>query len=197
MKEKDKILAKVLLAKKGDRKAFDFLIDHYYTKVCCYIDSIIRNYSVASELTQDTFLTAYNNIHKLENIDVFKFWLLRIARNKCLDYNKSPRRKEEASDQELIIPHDGESRRLQITEIVKIVLNKLNLEEKELILLVDYQEFSYQEAGEMLGISTNNIKSKLHRARQRFIEEYSTLKVDFTGIINPKKFDPDGNNNVA
>lgn len=155
-------------AKKGEISAFAQLVEIYEKEIITYCYYIIRNKEEAKDLAQEAFLKAFLNLKSLRNEKDFKYWLLRIARNSC--FKKMRRMKIEKK----LIEKEEEKTTSIIDELIeddrknKIMnsLNKLNAKDKEIIILRDIQDFSYDEISKILKISMSSVKVRLFRARK-------------------------------
>ena len=155
-------------AKKGEISAFAQLIEIYEKEIITYCYYIIRDKEEAKDLAQEAFLKAFLNLKSLRNEEDFKYWLLRIARNGC--FKKMLRTKIEKK----LIEKEEEKTTSIIDELIeddrknkiKNALNKLNAKDKEIIILRDIQDFSYDEISKILKISMSSVKVRLFRARK-------------------------------
>lgn len=155
-------------AKKGEVSAFAQLVEIYEKDIITYCYYIIRDEEEAKDLAQETFLKAFVNLKSLRNEEDFKYWLLRIARNSCFKKIKK------TNIERKLISKEKEKTTSIVDEMLenerrnKIVnaLNKLDKKDKEIIILRDIQEFSYDEISKILKISMNLVKVRLFRARK-------------------------------
>jgi len=155
-------------AKKGEISAFAQLVEIYEKEIITYCYYIIRDKEEAKDLAQEAFLKAFLNLKSLRNEEDFKYWLLRIARNGC--FKKMLRTKIEKK----LIEKEEEKTTSIIDELIeddrknkiKNALNKLNAKDKEIIILRDIQDFSYDEISKILKISMSSVKVRLFRARK-------------------------------
>ena len=86
---------------KGDKKAFEELVERFYPYVSGFLLKTTRNSILAEDLTQETFLSAYSSLDRFDGRNE-RAWLSRIATNKCLDHLKSAAsRTTPAEDDEL------------------------------------------------------------------------------------------------
>lgn len=177
------VLAERLM--QGDMTAFEEFVDVFRTKLFQYSYLNCGQREDAEEVAQETLLRAFRNFKQLAEPAAVKGWIFRIARNACM----MKRRKsvfapsEELSLDELrpSFKTDGESRRLDIADWralpdEKAATSELKsvLEEairalpdlyKNVLMLRDIEELSVKETGEILGVSDDVVKTRLHRAR--------------------------------
>jgi len=101
----------------------------------------------------------------------FKPWLFTVVRNKSIDILRRKKRLPhvEHEDYHSHAPHGSEPDRalqqLQLKETIEQALEQLNMQQKEIILLRDYHNFSYADIAKILGIAKGSVMSRLHRAR--------------------------------
>jgi len=138
-----------------------------------------KNPHDAEDLTQDVYLKAYQNIGTLRNPFQSKEWLLRIARNTCLDHKKRKLFSRESSrsrfDNEMADsyeqndPEASASLAEQLQNIKKAV-SRLPKKQKEVFVLREYGNLSYKEIAHTLEIKEGTVMSRLSRARQAVLE---------------------------
>jgi len=92
-----------------DKSAFGILVSLYQKKVYRFVYRIISNSSDASDIVQDTFISAYQNLDQLKDKDKFSTWLFQIAKNLCVDWIRKRQSnllaiEEELSNERLHLP---------------------------------------------------------------------------------------------
>jgi RNA polymerase sigma-70 factor (ECF subfamily) len=175
------------------------LYDQYYARVRKFILSLVRDEWVADDLIQETFLRIQNNLESLKDPSKLSSWIFRIAYNLCQDHFRQLKisRKEERIDQEesedfkeaLIqrgadIQKDLEQR--QMGECVQNQMNLLPDSLRTVLVLFDMMEFKHQEIADILGITVENVKVRLHRARKKLkdiLEEACTFERDERNVL--------------
>jgi RNA polymerase sigma-70 factor (ECF subfamily) len=138
-----------------------------------------KNPHDAEDLTQDVYLKAYQNIGTLRNPFQSKEWLLRIAKNTCLDHKKKrffrggfirfEAEEEMAEARNRNNPETSASFTEQLQNIKKAV-SRLPKKQKEVFVLREYGNLSYQEIAHTLEIKEGTVMSRLSRARQAVLE---------------------------
>jgi RNA polymerase sigma-70 factor, ECF subfamily len=150
------------------------IYDQYYAKVRKFILTLVRDDWVADDLIQETFLRILQNIENLRDPSKLSSWIFRIAYNLCQDHfrqRKISRRKEETGGEEMedlkeaLIQKELEQR--QMGECVQNQINLLPEPLRAVLLLFDIVELSHQEIADTLGITIENVKVRLHRARRK------------------------------
>ena len=148
-----------------------------YQRIFRYIMSIVHDTAEAEDLTQETFLRAYQRRDSLRQEGAQTAWLYRIATHVCLDRlrqyaRRSPKESETDLD-EIDVP-EPDTPSLQQTleqgemsECVQGYLNRLSDSYRAVILLHDMHELTATEIAQLLGESLATIKIRLHRARRK------------------------------
>ena len=163
----------------GDSKAWQNLVLEYQAPLSRYLYNMVRDEELARDLTQDTFLEAYQRIPNTQGEIKLKSWLYRIATNNAIDVL---RRRKLVSwlpwTVETPIPKEPRSFEddLSQRESVRDALNRLPEKYRTILLLHDYQGFRCHEIGEMLNISLDAAKKRLARGREMFRDVYEKLE---------------------
>lgn len=172
----------------GDPDAFTPLVKKYQKGVHTLVWRKIGDFHIAQEITQDTFLKAYQKLGTLKNPNQFPGWLYVIAANLANDYLRKNRLPMESLDADNTNEVDkvsyskyqadkqaeeaDENRR----EIVKKLLRKLPESERTVMMMHYLGEMTIKSISEFLGVSQNTIKSRLSRARNRLQKEEDVLQ---------------------
>ena len=159
----------------GDDFAFVSLYNRYKDAVYAFCVKMLLNKELAQDVTQDTFLRIYENRERLLKTDSFKAWLFTIARNQCL--NQLRRNNWHVPmDPEMVDPgmmsgskHTPVSD-LEKSERIQLVnrfLAELKPDYREVIILREYQNMSYEEIAAVTRSTLSAIKSRLFKARRK------------------------------
>ena len=156
--------------------AFNDIYREYHHKILRYI-SILANNEEAEDITQDVFEKVNRGLAGFKGKSQVSTWIYRIATNAALDRMRSPSFKstreelKEASEDRNVwtsqrrTPVDQQLIRKEMSECVKEHIDKLSSEYKTVILLSEQEGLSNQEIADVLQISLENVKIRLHRAR--------------------------------
>ena len=157
------------------------LFTAYHSRIRGYVLSMVRDPAEADDLTQEVFLRAHRRLASLRDPDAALSWLYRIATNVCHD------RSRQRSRQPRLDPRDvseataagaaqdvGDGARLErvierseMSACVRSFLEGLSDEYRQVILLHDLQGLTSPQIAEMLAVSVDAVKIRLHRARRR------------------------------
>ena len=172
----------------GDETAFSALVEKHKKSVHALAWRKIGDFHVAEEITQDTFLKAYQNLSTLKEPQKFAGWLYVIATNYCKMWLRkkglSTQSLEDTSSAELektaysgyIIEENEQAAVETQREVVKKLLAKLQESDRTVITLYYLGEMSYEEISEFLGVSVASIKNRLYRARRRLKKEEPMIR---------------------
>ena len=186
MKNDDAQLIQRVLA--GDDTAFSMLVNKYQKPVHALAWRKIGDFHIAEEITQDTFLKAYQKLSMLKEPQRFLSWLYVIATNLCKAWLRKKRLRteslentenmalEKATYSGYVISENEQTAIETQREVVKKLLAKLQESERTIITLRYFGEMSSAEIGEFLGISANTVRSRLRRAQQRLKEEERMIR---------------------
>ena len=172
----------------GDEVAFTELVKKYQKPVHALVWRKIGDFHIAEEITQDTFLKAYQGLATLKKPQSFASWLYVIAANHCSTWLRKKRlqmqsleetsraRLEKATYSGYVIEENERTTVEAQREVVKKLLAKLQESERTVITLYYFSEMSSAEIGAFLGVSANTIRSRLRRAQQRLRKEEPMIR---------------------
>lgn len=159
---------------KGETSLYEYFLDKYSQQVFILIIRIVENQEDAEELTQDTFLKAFEHLSSFKAESSFSTWIYRIAYNTAISATR--KRKQELivmdsamsmniSDQQIddALNDESEERVGKLNKAIK----KLDAEERALISLFYNEEKTIGEIALILGLTESNAKVKLHRIRKK------------------------------
>jgi len=168
-------------AASGNTLAFHQLADHYQVAVFRLIYHRVRSQLDAEDLTQDVFLKAYRNLHKLKAPDRFRNWLFSIALNRVRDFIRQQKLRRlfglladdsPETDREPMDPDapDGfeQAGKRQFWETVTSMLAILSATEREVFILRFLDQLAIAEIAAVLQKSESTIKTHLYRAMAKF-----------------------------
>ena len=178
MEESDQSLA--LRSRSGDRGAFEILVRRTGRVVFARLYLDTGNPHEAEDLTQETFLVACRNIHRLEDPGAFRSWILSIARTVHLDAIKRNGRKKRGSPAQTHAMHEmpdgspGPPEHMEQTEQRQNVIAALRQlpEDYQRPLSLRYLAGSdYQTISRELGLTNGSLRGLLHRGLEMLREK--------------------------
>ena len=168
----------ILAFQDGDRDAFNHIVERYKDKLTNFLYRFTYDIDSAQDLAQDTLLKVYINKDSYKEIAKFSTWIYTIASNLAkTELRKIKRRKTytisdlSTDDREFVLHRsdeesfEDEEDTLVSGKILQKCLNILDDEFKNIIILRDIQELSYDEISKILEIPLGTVKSRINRGR--------------------------------
>lgn len=124
------------------------------------------------DVAQEVFTLAFLKYSQLKDRNSFKGWILTIARNRCAEYYRSRKKTQMLELDTLPEEIAAEAGTDLISSAVEDTLEKLRQEDRELLRVAYWEEWPQSHIAQRLGIPVGTVKSRLHKARQRFKAEY-------------------------
>lgn len=162
-------------AQAGDRQAFGVLVQQHQGRVYSFTRRLCGNPDHALDITQDTFIKAWQALPAWRPEARFETWLLRIARNTAIDGLRRGRHEPEPLPDDAVLVDHGPTPLRQLESSRNIVqlealLAQLPLAQREVLLLRELEGLSYRELAAALDISEGTVKSRLARARSALLQ---------------------------
>jgi RNA polymerase sigma-70 factor (ECF subfamily) len=166
---------------RGQLEAYEILVGRYQQRVYGLAYSTLRNEQDATDLSQETFVKAWQAIRGFKKNSSFYTWLYRITTNLCIDFVRKRDRRptvpfEEAVDPEAdasveIAPSNqplptDEVRRRELREQIDAALQELSPEHRVVIQLREFEGLEYAEIAKVVGCQMGTVMSRLHYARK-------------------------------
>jgi RNA polymerase sigma-70 factor, ECF subfamily len=163
----------------GDRAALEFLFRRYVNRVFGLAHALLRSREEAEEVVTDTFLRVFRFAGEWRGQGSFETWLLRIARNLCLDRLRRPRLLTLPLDDlgdasALLLPVD-QMDRTALRYLVEQALDRIPEEYRVALILRDVQGLSAREAAEVTGKGETAFRSLHQRARKALRDAMRSL----------------------
>jgi|HubBroStandDraft_5_1064220.scaffolds.fasta_scaffold739716_1 RNA polymerase sigma factor (sigma-70 family) len=156
--------ALLALAVAGDTAAFEALVRQRQSPLRGFLRRLTRgDHALADDLAQETFFEAWRKIGQFRGEGTFASWLARIAYRRYLMWARQ--RKLEPLDEEADIPDGGAApdQRLDL----KKAMTRLSLPERAALTLCYAQEYTQEEAADILAVPLGTLKSHVARGREK------------------------------
>jgi RNA polymerase sigma-70 factor, ECF subfamily len=180
-------------ARNGDDEAFVQIYEHFSPQIHRYVYRLVGNQEQADDITQETFLKAFQSIHGITRDSNLGAWLYRIASNVCFDLMR--RRKLitwmpilEESDRSREFTEEDFSPQLIESQLVRRTLSEMPPALAVCLVLRSVEGFSCEEIAEILKIPKGTVFSRLARARESFMEVYKRV-AHTTDHLSPADLD--------
>ena len=160
-------------------KAYEILVQRYKNPLINYIYRFLGDYEACADIVQETMIKVYRNKDSYKSIAKFSTWIYTIAGNLArTEYQRRKRRNifsinSYGDDDETFDIPDESTRPDIITdsgikdEIIQKALLKVSDSYREMVILRDIQELSYEEIAEVTGITVGTVKSRINRGRNQ------------------------------
>ena len=176
----------VNLLKKGDRDAFNILIEQYQGKVYNIAVGMLNDQEDALDASQEVFINIYRGVGSFKENSSLSTWIYRVCANVCKDFLRKRMRKANVisldsktdDDEPMQIPDDAPtperiSEQTELQRRVREAMDQLSNEYKEVLVLCDIEGLSYEEISKILKIPEGTVKSRINRARQALRKKIS------------------------
>ncbi|MFE8700623.1 sigma-70 family RNA polymerase sigma factor [Cytobacillus sp. FJAT-54145] len=148
-----------------------WLMEEYGDMVIRLAYTYVKQQQLAEDISQEVFISCYQNLNRFQNRSTYKTWLYRITVNKCKDYLKSwsfknIQYKDIISSFLMSTTPSADSAFIYLEEKEDLFEKVLTLPVKfrEIIILHYYEDLSVNDISELLGLNLNTVKTRLHRA---------------------------------
>jgi RNA polymerase sigma factor (sigma-70 family) len=176
MMHSDTLIAR---AREGDQNAQGKLVQLWYKRIYNFGYKFFFDHDLAMEVAQKTFISMYRNIEGLQEVNRFKSWLYTIAINYCREELRRRKGKRSVSLDDLR-PGEGEEsyrwevsnghnenpekqlRQSELSDLLQKCLMELSEEQREVVIMKEYEGLKFREIAEALNISENTVKSRMY-----------------------------------
>ena len=166
-------------ARNGDEAAFEELVRLYEKRVLALTNRMCRNPEDAAEAAQEAFISAWQGLKFFRGDSSFSTWLYRLASNACVDLLRREGRHQTAAgpslnDEETKIdvadtaatPHEAAEQQ-ELRELIEEGLQSLSPDHRQVLILREMHQLSYDEISRSLDIDVGTVKSRISRARKQ------------------------------
>lgn len=175
MMHSDTLIAR---AREGDKNAQGKLVQLWYKRIYNFSYKFFFDHDLAMEVSQKTFISMHRNLAGLQNVARFKSWLYTIAVNCCREevrkkkasrsfslHDLNPEREESYRWEESHHRNENPERMMrhsELSDLLQECLMKLNPEQREVVIMKEYEGLKFREIAEALNISENTVKSRMY-----------------------------------
>jgi len=182
-------------ARSGDPAAFGVLYDRHAPRVYSLLRRLSGDDTASEDLTQETFLSAYQSLSAWRGVGAFSSWLCGIA---VRHYRNANRRRPPEDELDETEPTDSGSDPLarctarEAKDALEDAIRELPDSCREAFVLVYVEEFAYKEAARLLDVPVGTVQSRLHRAKRLLRASLASLLPDAPdeGTHAPKGVSP-------
>lgn len=172
----------IVMVQEGHKKAFDELVARYKGRLFSFILRMVKDPTLAEELTQETLIRVYIHAAKYREIAKFSTWVFTIAtnlvRNKMRQRSRRPRMislNPAPEDDEMPVdpadtvadPSEGIHRE-ELADLISEATSRIPEKYRIPFLLREVDQLSYEEIQQVTGLKLGTVRSRINRARNRF-----------------------------
>ena len=172
-------------AQRGDERAFAIIVRTYETPVFNYVLRLVRDRSLAEDLTQEVFLRIYQGLPKFSLRSRFTTWMFQVTKNRVLDELRSlerrPRSLMSIEDAPPLEVYDPPYERAETIDALWRAVEDLNVDLKMALLLRDVVGMSYAEIADALEITLATVKWRIYTARDEVQLALGREGITFSG----------------
>ncbi len=173
----------------GNQASFQLLVERYQTRLF----AVARHYTKSSveveDLVQESFLKAYTRLASFQHQSSFYTWLYRITVNTILDSMKRRGRSPVQTVEDIdaidspgssrVVSPDAHMHKREVARVTHAVLAELPEIFRTVLVMREFDELSYQDIADTLGISIGTVESRLFRARAKFKDKLLQMHPEF------------------
>jgi len=153
----------------GDQYASTAFLSRFRSSVYRYSQSILNDRDEAEDATQDVFELILSGKTSVRDVEHVRPWLLRVTRNRCLMMLRTRKdsRAAESADGlwEEKTPYDS-AVETDIGTAIRLAVGRLKSEYREVIVLREYEDFTYEEIARTIRMPVSTVKFRLFKARE-------------------------------
>jgi RNA polymerase sigma-70 factor, ECF subfamily len=184
----DALLVEATLS--GSRDAFGELVERYQDRLFNTLVRVLGSRDDASEVLQEAFMQAYTKLGSFRGSAKFYTWIYRVALNMaCSHRRRNTRRRDEQSVEQIrevsgIEPVDKSLQpeqtlvRSEQAQMVQAALLEISDEHREILVLREMEDCSYETIAEILDLPVGTVRSRLFRARQQLKERLEGMFIN-------------------
>ena len=166
-------------AREGDKHAQGRLVQVWYKRIYNYCYKFFVDHDLAMEASQKTFISMCRNIESLQDAARFKSWMYKIAVNACREENRKNQSKRamnldgtrtgDATNsprwEKALHRHENPEQQFQhqeLSDLLQQCLMELSEEQREVVIMKEYEGLKFREIAEALNVSENTVKSRMY-----------------------------------
>ena len=176
MMHSDSLVAR---AREGDKSAQGKLFQLWYKRIYNFGYKYFFDHDMAMEVAQRTFISMHKNIVNLQDLSRFRSWMYTIAVNYCREELRK-RKNTRSVSIDALTPGDGDDshqwekssarhenperqlRHSELSDLLQDCLLELSEEQREVVIMKEYEGLKFREIAEALNISENTVKSRMY-----------------------------------
>ena len=180
----------VELAVSGEADAFAEIVRRWERKIFALCFGMLTREDEAKDATQETFIAAYRNLSKFRGDAKVSSWLHRIAVNQCLTVKRRAKSRSESyideesneEDRVFVAPSryepGNEAEQSERLRIVRQAVSSLPMDLREIVVMKEFEEMTFQEISDTLELPLSTVKSRLYTALRQLRMKLERLPME-------------------
>ncbi len=169
--------------KQQNREAERIIFEQYYKRVYYAAYYVIKDQDLAEDITQETFMKAFKNLHTVQDVEKMGAWLSIIATRTAIDHLRRLNKWNDFTTSDVYIDTGADTTRLDyvstvetglekayVKELLLEEIDKLKPDHKEVLLLFYHHDLTYEEIAAILDVQLATVKSRMFRAKKKLKE---------------------------
>ena len=145
---------------------FNRIYNAYYKLLLHVAFDYLNSKNDVEDIIQEVFMKLYESRKQFNDEEHLKYWLIKVTNNKCIDHLRHIKNKEILINNDHIdILNNQDNKEDSLQRRVQEAIDKLNINDKTIIVLYYYNDLSLKEISKVLSISEANVKKRISRAR--------------------------------
>ncbi len=161
----------------GSEQAYNLIARKYQKNIYWHALRMLGTHDDADDLTQEVLIVLYKKLHTFKFNSALSTWIYRITSTRAINYLRKKKirailrlgdvsESEQASSSDIISNIEDKERIASINKI----LQKLPVRQREVFILRNFNEMTYEEISEILGVSTGSLKASYFHAQKKIVE---------------------------
>jgi len=166
---------------KNKTKEFEVLVKDNMKRAYFSALGFLGSHDAAMDVSQEAFIRAYRNFNRFDTKKNFFTWYYKILRNLCINFIRDNKNRKE----EFFLEHkkyedsnnnpEQNLEEKEESEMVHIAINQLETEDREIIILREFEGYNYEEISEILNLPAGTVMSRLFYARKKLAKKMKRL----------------------
>ena len=155
------------------KKEFEMLVKQNMRRAYFSALGLLGSHDAAMDVTQEAFIRAYRNFKTFNGERKFFTWYYSILKNLCLNFIRDRKRKNETEYIEFKVNEHSQSKpgeaieNKELVEKLQEAIEELDFDDREVIILKEFEDHTYNEIAEILNIPIGSVMSRLFYARKK------------------------------
>ena len=150
----------------GHTEIMAIIYERYKQPLYSFSLRMIKNEQAAEDVVHETIVKLMSRCRDITNTEALKSWMFAVARNECLSFLKKESRREEVEEDSLWEDEKDLFENDERAEIIQARIENLKTEYREVILLREFEQLSYEEIAQITNCTVSSVKSRLFKARK-------------------------------